>query len=99
LTVAFEWDEAKSRRNAVERGLPFELAMALFSGPILEREDTRFDYGERRIVALGAVEGRCFVAVYTPRGAPDRPVRRIISFRKATREESHVYRQAYPERP
>jgi uncharacterized protein len=57
----FEWDEAKSRRNERERGLPFELAMAMFAGPTLERADLRRDYGERRIIAIGAIGGRCFV--------------------------------------
>lgn len=95
--MIFEWDEAKSRRNEIERGLPFELAMAMFAGPTLERDDRRQDYGERRVVAVGAIGGRCFVCVYTPRGSPGRPVRRLISFRKATKEETHAYRQAYPE--
>ena len=56
--MPFEWDDRKSARNARERGLPFDAAMALFDRPTLERDDGRQDYGERRIVSIGMVEGR-----------------------------------------
>ena len=44
--------------NARKRGLPFVVAMALFGGPTIEFDDSRRDYGERRIIAYGAVAGR-----------------------------------------
>jgi hypothetical protein len=43
--VDFEWDPAKSKRNEVERGLPFELAVLPFDGPTIERVDDRRSYG------------------------------------------------------
>lgn len=55
---------------------------------MLEREDDRRDYGETRMIALGAIEGRVFVVIYTWRG--DR--RRLISARKANTDESKIYR-------
>jgi uncharacterized DUF497 family protein len=88
----FEWDEGKSTRNAHQRGLPFAVAMAIFDGPMLEQPDRRRDYGEMRIKAIGAVEGRVVVCVYTDRG--DR--RRIISLRAAKRKERDAYHQAFP---
>jgi uncharacterized DUF497 family protein len=58
-------DPAKSERNARERGLPFDIAMALFDGPTIEVDDQRRDYGEHRIIAYGNVAARVLVCVYT----------------------------------
>ena len=49
----FSWDERKSAANLAERGFDFDFASLVFAGPTLEREDTRRDYGERRVIALG----------------------------------------------
>ena len=87
----FEWDRAKSERNEVERGLPFELAVLLFDGPVIERVDDRRRYGETRIRAIGAVGGVTLHCVYTQRGG----VRRIISLRYANRKERDAYRATY----
>ena len=46
----FSWDERKSAANLAERGFDFEFASLVFAGPTLEREDTRRDYGERRVI-------------------------------------------------
>ncbi len=88
----FEWDEAKSARNHVELGLPFELAAELFEGPIIERADNRRDYGEVRVQAVGRVGSRILLCVYTDRGN----VRRVISLRYANRRERDAYRAAEP---
>ena len=93
----FGWDPPKSERNTRERGLPFEIAMALFDGPTIEVDDRRRDHGERRIVAYGNVAGRVMVCVYTWRGTDDEPIRWIISLRKANKGETHAYRTAFPE--
>lgn len=89
----FEWDEAKSRRNLVERGFDFEFATRVFDGPVVEEEDRRRDYRERRMIATGRIEGGFFVVVYTWRGRK----RRIISARSASRREQNEYREAFPE--
>jgi len=89
--MVFEWDERKSLSNARSRGLPFEIAMALFDGPTLESPDRRRDYGERRVKAIGRVAGQVLVCVYTDRTA----VRRIISLRVSNRRERDAYRAAY----
>ncbi|HXL98437.1 MAG TPA: BrnT family toxin [Rhizomicrobium sp.] len=90
--MIFEWDAAKSARNARERGLPFDVAMAIFDRSTLEAPDVRRDYGESRIKAVGVVQGVALVCVYSDRNA----VRRIISLRIANRKERHAYRAAYP---
>lgn len=90
--MRFEWDAAKSARNARDRRLPFDIAMALFDNRTLEVRDLRFDYGERRTKAIGIVRGVVLVCVYCDRDS----VRRIISLRVANRKERHAYRAAYP---
>ena len=95
--MSFGWDPPKSDRNARERGLPFDIAMALFDRPTIEFDDTRRDYGERRIVAYGAVAGRVLVCVYTWRGTAETPLRWIISLRQANKGESHAYRTTFPQ--
>ena len=86
----YEWDERKSEANLAKHGLSFHDARRVFDGPCLTFEDARFDYGERRFVTLGQLEGRLVVIAHTPRGAHTR----IISMRKANSRE----RQHYEER-
>ncbi len=63
----FSWDPRKSDANFADRGFDFEFASSIFAGPTLERVDTRQDYGERRIVAMGSADGILIVVVYTDR--------------------------------
>ena len=86
--MIFEWDEAKSRANLDHRGLPFALAPRLFDDLTAEEPDTRRDYGEVRIKAIGEIGGVVFTCVYTDRG----DVRRVISLRRANRKEADGYR-------
>jgi uncharacterized DUF497 family protein len=90
--LLFEWDEAKSARNLRERGFSFDLPSHMFKDRVLEIEDRRRDYGERRFLAIGQVEGEIFALVYTWRGT----IRRIISARRAKRKERDAYHQADP---
>ena len=88
----FEWDEAKSQDNLEQRGFDFEYAARIFKGgDLLEYEDRRRHYGERRIVAIGEIEGETLFVVYTWRGCS----RRIISARLASRRERDAYRQTF----
>jgi uncharacterized DUF497 family protein len=87
----FDWDQTKSDRNRLERGLPFDLAVVLFDRPTLERPDTRLDYHEDRIQAIGMIGMTVLACVYTDRGS----VRRIISLRPASRRERDDYRAAF----
>ena len=81
------YDPEKRERTFQERGLDFEDAKLVFSGPTLEVEDTRKDYGEVRIICYGLLEGRMVVVGYTPRGA----VRHVFSMRKANaREQARI---------
>ena len=73
----------KRERTLAERGLDFEDAALVFEGKTVEVEDTRKDYGERRIICFGLLEERLVVVGYTPRGR----VRHIFSMRKANDRE------------
>jgi uncharacterized protein len=82
--MELEWDEAKSEACFTERGFDFAYAARVFLDPARRIEiDDRFDYGEPRYRVLGAIEGRVFVVIYTPRGSR----LRIVSARKANRRE------------
>jgi len=54
--VEFEWDATKSDANLEARGFDFAFATLIFEGPTLEREDTREDHGERRVIAVGLAQ-------------------------------------------
>jgi uncharacterized DUF497 family protein len=91
VRVEFEWDEAKSDACFAARGFDFAYATGVFLDPDrLVETDDRFDYGETRWRVLGAIDGRVFVVVCTPR--PGRL--RIISARKANRRDVNRHGQA-----
>ena len=83
MPVRFDWDLAKSERNRQERGFGFDLAILIFGGDTVEWPDDRQDYGERRVRAIGEVNGVVLHIVFTDRG----DVRRIISARVANKRE------------
>ena len=70
-----EWNEKKRLINLAEHGVDFADAALMFRNPVLEAEDRRADYGERRMRALGHTGDDYFLVAYTWRGRN----RRIIS--------------------
>jgi uncharacterized DUF497 family protein len=81
--MEISYDPAKRATTLEERGLDFVDAPEVFSGPVFELADDRFDYGEERHITIGMLRGRMVVLVWTPRGA----ARHIISMRKANDRE------------
>ena len=77
------YDLAKREKTLSERGLDFEDAIAVFRGLTVEVDDTRKEYGERRILCFGLLDGRLLVVGYTPRGS----IRHVFSMRKANDRE------------
>lgn len=69
------------------RGISFERAMAFEWDSALIVEDTRKDYGERRFQALGLIDWRLHVLVFTPRAGKTH----VISLRKANKREVKRY--------
>ena len=74
-----EYDAGKREWTLRHRGLDFARCDEVFAGITVTREDRRHDYGERRFITAGILDGRMVVVVWTPRGQ----ARRIISMRKA----------------
>ena len=90
-----DWDRAKSEQNLAQRGFDFEFATQIFAATYVEFDDTRRDYGERRVVALGQADAVPLTVVFTDRVASDGAiVRRIISARLSHRKERRRYAQA-----
>ena len=77
------YDPAKRERTLRNRGLDFEDCAEVFEGLTAEFEDTRKDYGERRIICFGILQGRLVVIGYTLRGS----ARHVFSMRKANDRE------------
>jgi uncharacterized protein len=88
--MEFQWDVAKAAANLAEHRISFEDAIAIFEGPVLETRSDR--EAEERYKAIGIVEGREIAVVYTLREGGYR----IISARRARRNERRAYHQAYP---
>ena len=81
--VRITYDPAKREQTLADRGLDFEDSVLVFAGVTVEVDDTRKNYGERRVICYGTLHGRVVLVGYTPRGA----VRHIFSMRKANSRE------------
>jgi uncharacterized DUF497 family protein len=89
----FEWDEDKRRSNLAKHGIDFDSAIEVFYGPIILRRSDRNN--EERWTALGYSDDRLVVVVFTRRA----DVIRIISARRARKNEEREYRNAKVGRP
>ena len=88
--MIYEWDVAKNRSNFAKHGLDFADAEQVLTSPCVTFVDSRFDYGERRLITLGLLAGRVVVVAHAPRG---HDTTRIISMRKANRREQKIYQK------
>jgi uncharacterized DUF497 family protein len=85
--MRFEWDEAKRRSNLRRHGFDFLDAEKVFASKTFSYEDDRFDYGEIRILTIGILDGRVVAVTHTETDE----VTRVISMRKALRNEEETY--------
>ena len=93
--MTFEWDAAKSTRNWQQRGFDFAFASGVFDHTYVEYDDTRRDYGERRVVAVGLADGVPLTVVFPDRVDPGGGVvRRVISARVSNRKERRRYAES-----
>ena len=86
--MVIEWDEAKRQGNLRKHGWDFARAIEVLEGDVLEYEDDREDYGETRLITIGAINNVVVVLVYAPY---TEDVVRVISLRNASRNETEVY--------
>jgi uncharacterized DUF497 family protein len=88
--MQFEWDETKNRINIQKHGIDFNDAVDMFKHPLLSRLDNTENYGEERWIGVGWIKNIIALVVYTER---KNDVIRIISARKATKQEGRYYEQ------
>ena len=90
--MQFEWDEAKAESNFRKHGIRFELASEAFFDPFAILEQDRIEDGEYRWRTIGMVKGYMLLVVASvPRDEEGMEIIRIISARKADRQEKRRY--------
>lgn len=87
MNIEIEYNPEKNRQNIKERGISFDTANSFEWDSALVVEDTRKDYGEPRYSAIGFIDDRLHVIVFTPRN----DAIRVISLRKANNREVTRY--------
>ena len=92
MSLEFEWDDDKARKNVKKHGVSFEEASTVFGDPLaLTIPDPLHSEEEDRFITLGESDRRRLVVVIsTERGKRIR----IISARFATRRERKDYEEA-----
>ena len=90
--MKFEWDQNKADANLKKHSISFPEATTVFNDPLeLTILDPDHSVGEYRYLSVGrSMSGALLVVSYTER-EPNRI--RIISARKATRQEQQCYEQ------
>lgn len=88
--MEFEYDQEKAEQNYAKHGVELLEGALIFEGSTLEWLDTRQDYGEDRIIAVGMADDQLLVVVYVERG----DVIRLISTRKGGRRDRRKYEKA-----
>ena len=58
--------------NVRRHGIAFQDVARIVDGPMVERVDDRFDYGETRVYAIGIVNGIEITVIYTDRESGER---------------------------
>ena len=87
----FEWDEDKASANLRKHGVSFVAARRVFDDAFaVHNEDFSARYGERRMIAIGMVNGVLLMVVYAERSEQTR----IISARRASKHEQRQYYQS-----
>ncbi len=89
--MKIEYDLNKSKKNIVDRNLPFDLVADFEWETAMTYEDTRKNYPERRFIAMGFLNSRLHVVCFTTIGENYR----IISFRKANKREVKKYEKEF----
>jgi uncharacterized DUF497 family protein len=95
--MVITWDAWKNRKNMIKHGISFEEASNVFHDEdIREYHDRYHSIFEDRFVAVGNAQDRILSVVFTE---PDGDTVRIISARKANKQEKEEYygnRSIYP---
>lgn len=87
MNLKLTWHEPKRQAALTERGLDFADANKIFANATFEVEDTRENYGEKRMICFGYLYGRLMVVGYVQHGEG----RHIFSMRKANEREQSKF--------
>ncbi len=89
--MEFEWNPNKAALNIEKHGVSFQEAATVFNDPLsVTFPDPDHSIGENRYVIIGISRfGQLLVVAHTDRGEKIR----IISVRKATRQERRFYEE------
>ncbi len=85
----FEWDSEKAEHNERKHGVTLEEATIVFFDTFAH-ENTDESHGETRFQRIGLGANGILYVVYTTRGENEESYR-LISARKATRNETIIY--------
>ena len=92
--MKFEWDEIKNRANRRKHGVSFETASLVFADPFARMLQDRVVDGEPRWQAIGRVADELVLVVaHTVRNRNDEEIIRIISARRALKQERKRYEE------
>lgn len=92
--MRFTWDEDKNRRNLRKHGVSFDTAIRIFLDPMhITRQDRIVD-GEERWQTIGRMNNVLLLMVAHTVIDGEEEIIRIISARKATRQERIEYEEA-----
>ena len=87
MNIRFEYDHKKSAANFEKHGITFEEGASVFDDPqAIEIRAKKVDQ-EDRFAVMGVYGGKVWTVIFTVRG----PRKRIISIRRARREEVEFY--------
>ena len=89
--MGFDWDEKKRQTNLDKHGIDFLDAKEIWDGPVIEIPSGQTRHSEDRYIALGLLDCEVIAVIYTWR----RRHRRIISVRKARKNEKALYENAF----
>ena len=87
----FEWDEAKQQSTLRKHRLGFADVETVFAGATFTFEYDRFEYSEDRYITLGLLRDTVVVIAHTEREEDIR----VISMRKATKNEQRGYGESF----
>lgn len=96
MRYEFDWDPAKARRNLKKHGVSFERAANIFLDPFaISIFDEHHSEAEDRWITIGAETNEILlVVVHTFRNIDaETSLVRLISARKATKDEAHQYHE------
>lgn len=81
------WDEQKRELNIKNHQIDFADCETVFDLPMISKEDTRQNYGERRMQSLCMLHGEVVFVVWVERSTGAH----LISVRKAEKHEKRYY--------